>query len=150
MRCIIYHYIYSPMPCEGRFVHSQYVHHMQNHHLECVISRNDRTLNNDGWLLCTCLSAAKWMPQFHNDRNAIGLTYGGRNKMADILLTIPWNLLYKTHQIPNVKMILVSSCSCLCPIHWSHVLSREWRCSWSSADRRCSSYIWVIHNSTAY
>ena len=23
--------------------------------------------------------------------------------------------------------------SCICPIHWSHVLSREWRCSWSSA-----------------
>ena len=31
-------------------------------------------------------------------------------------------------------MLLVSSCSCLCPIHWSQVLSREWRCSWSSAD----------------
>ena len=43
-------------------------------------------------------------------------------------------------------MILVSSCSCLCPIHWSQVLSREWRCSWSSADRRCSNYIWVIDN----
>ena len=40
-------------------------------------------------------------------------------------------------------MILVSSCSCLCPIHWSQVWSREWRCSWSSADRRCSNYIWV-------
>ena len=25
-------------------------------------------------------------------------------------------------------MFLVSSCSCLCPIHWNHVLSREWRC----------------------
>ena len=29
-------------------------------------------------------------------------------------------------------------------------LSREWRCSWSSADRRCSNYIWVINNSIAY
>ena len=28
-------------------------------------------------------------------------------------------------------------------IHWSQVLSREWRFSWSSADRRCSNYIWV-------
>ena len=27
---------------------------------------------------------------------------------------------------------------------------REWRCSWSSADRRCSNYIWVIDNSIAY
>ena len=26
------------------------------------------------------------------------------------------------------------------------VTSREWRCSWSSADRRCSNYIWVIDN----
>ena len=47
-------------------------------------------------------------------------------------------------------MILVSSCSCLCPIHWNQVLNREWRCSWSSADRRCSNYIWVISNLIAY
>ena len=47
-------------------------------------------------------------------------------------------------------MFLVSSCSCLCPIHWSHVLSPEWRCSWSSADRRCSNYIWVINNFIAF
>ena len=25
-------------------------------------------------------------------------------------------------------------------------VSREWGCSWSSADRRCSNYIWVIDN----
>ena len=30
------------------------------------------------------------------------------------------------------------------------MLSREWRCSWSSADRRCSNYIWVIDNFFAY
>ena len=47
-------------------------------------------------------------------------------------------------------MFLVSSCSCLCPIHWSQVSSREWRCSWSSADRRCSNYIWVIVNFIGY
>ena len=28
----------------------------------------------------------------------------------------------------------------------SATLSWEWRCSWSSADRRCSNYIWVINN----
>ena len=43
-------------------------------------------------------------------------------------------------------MLLVSSCSCLYPFRWSQVLSWEWRCSWSSADRRCSNYIWVINN----
>ena len=30
------------------------------------------------------------------------------------------------------------------------MLSREWRCSWSNADRRCSNYIWVIDNFIAY
>ena len=29
-------------------------------------------------------------------------------------------------------MFLVSSCSCFCPILWSHVLSREWGCSWQA------------------
>ena len=43
-------------------------------------------------------------------------------------------------------MFLVSSRTCLCPIHWSQVLSWEWRCRWSSADRQCSNYIWVINN----
>ena len=43
-------------------------------------------------------------------------------------------------------MIIVSSCGCLHPIHWSQVLSREWRCNEGSADRRCSKYIWVINN----
>ena len=47
-------------------------------------------------------------------------------------------------------MVFLSSYSCLCPIHWSQVLSQEWRFSWSSADRRCSNYIWVINNFIAY
>ena len=47
-------------------------------------------------------------------------------------------------------MFFVSSCSCLCSIHWSQVLSWEWRCSWSSTDRQCSNYIWVINNFIAY
>ena len=47
-------------------------------------------------------------------------------------------------------MLLVSSCSRIYPIRWSQVLSWEWRCSWSSADRRCSNYIWVIKNFIAY
>ena len=47
-------------------------------------------------------------------------------------------------------MFLVSSCSGLRTLHWSQVLSWEWRCSWSSADRRCSNYIWVINNFISY
>ena len=55
--------------------------------------------------------------------------------------------LIKDAKHPKTEMFLVSSCSCLCPIQWSQVLSREWRCSWS---RRCSNYIWVIDNFIAY
>ena len=47
-------------------------------------------------------------------------------------------------------MFLVSSCSCLCLVHLSQVLSREWRCTWSRTDRRCSIYIGVINNFIAY
>ena len=47
-------------------------------------------------------------------------------------------------------MFLISSCSRLCQIHWCQALSWESRCSWSSADRRCSNYIWVINNIIAY
>ena len=47
-------------------------------------------------------------------------------------------------------MFFLSSCSCLCQIRWNQVLSREWRCSWSRADRRCPNYIWVINNVIAH
>ena len=63
-------------------------------------------------------------------------------------LRMTWPRYYR--QISNISrtksQILVSSCSCLCPIHWRQLSSREWRCSWSSADRRCSNYIWAINN----
>ena len=56
----------------------------------------------------------------------------------------------QTSNISHTKsqnlIFLVLSCSFLYPIHWSQVLSREWRCSWSSADRRFSDYIRVINN----
>ena len=60
------------------------------------------------------------------------------------------------HQVSNISRtksqhkILIVSWGCLCRIPWSQMLSREWRCSWSSADRRCSNYIWVIDNFIAY
>ena len=34
--------------------------------------------------------------------------------------------------------------------YWSLVISGEWRCSWSCADRQCSNYIWLINNLIAY
>ena len=48
------------------------------------------------------------------------------------------------------NLILISSCSCLWPIQQNQVLSWEWRCSWSSADRQCTNYIWVINNFIAH
>ena len=63
----------------------------------------------------------------------------------------------KYRKVSNIRrtksqnlIIIVSSCSCLRPIDWSRELSRSLRCSWSSADRRCSNYIWVIDNFIAY
>ena len=47
-------------------------------------------------------------------------------------------------------MFLILPQLCCCSIHWSQVLSREWRCSWSNTDRRCSNYIWVINNFIAH
>ena len=47
-------------------------------------------------------------------------------------------------------MFLISACRCLCAIYWSQTLSGVWRCSWSSAGRRCSNYIWVINNSIVF
>ena len=35
-------------------------------------------------------------------------------------------------------------------MYWSQVLSREWRCSWSSAGRRCSDYICVVNTFIVY
>ena len=51
---------------------------------------------------------------------------------------------------PNLKTSMFLVCSCLCPIHWSQVLIREWGCIWSNADSRCSNYIWVISKFIAY
>ena len=48
------------------------------------------------------------------------------------------------HQLRHV-VCDIGYCSCLFPIHWSQVLCREWWCSWSSADRRCCNYIWVMN-----
>ena len=53
------------------------------------------------------------------------------------------------HQIPKLKWFS-SRLAGLCPIYWGQVLSREWRCSCSSTDRRCCNYIWVINNFIAY
>ena len=54
------------------------------------------------------------------------------------------------HQIPKLEcfssrlaVVFVQSIGARCS-------SWEWRRSWSSTDRRCSSYIWVMNNLIAY
>ena len=47
-------------------------------------------------------------------------------------------------------MFFISSCSCLCAVYQSQVLSWERKCNWSSADGRCSNYIWVINSFIAF
>ena len=64
----------------------------------------------------------------------------------DKLTAYPSNLSYKSHQITEL-ICFSSRLLVVCP---SRVLSREWRCSWNSADRRCSNYIWVINNFITY
>ena len=59
---------------------------------------------------------------------------------------VPSNLLYKLHQVTKLKCFLSRLAVVFAQIHWSQVFSREWRCSWSSTDRWCSNYIWVINN----
>ena len=49
-----------------------------------------------------------------------------------------------------IKKIIASSCSCHCPMHRRQMLSREWRCSWSSTDRRYSNHTWVISKFITY
>ena len=63
------------------------------------------------------------------------------------LTIFPSNLYHKVHQHLKVSHL---DLRCLCPIHWNQVFSREWRCNWGSADRRCSNCIWVINNVIAY
>ena len=48
----------------------------------------------------------------------------------------------------KTEMFLVSSWSCLCPVHWSQVLCREWRCISSSAAVPITSEWWKISLAT--
>ena len=70
------------------------------------------------------------------------------NEMSLVILHVN-SLIQDTHN-NEIWMFLVSSSSCFCPIHWRQVLSWEWRCTWSSTDRRCSNYISAINNFIAY
>ena len=95
-----------------------------NHSFTCVRQR----ISLDSLFWCA-------MAKFVVDLSGLSRLFGTYRKVSNIRRTKSQNL-----------MLLVSSCSCPNSIRWSQVLSWEWRCSWSSADRRCSNYIWVINN----
>ena len=98
-------------------------------------------------------------PMHHFSDHISSLSCGIKN-----ILDIGWNIVTSVeghcniyHETSNIcapnlntKLFLVSSCSCICLIHWIRVLSREWRCSWSAANRQCSNYIWVISKFISY
>ena len=66
------------------------------------------------------------------------------------------HMMYRYHHISNISHTKSPNFNVTCLIlqlsllmYWSQVLSQEWRCNWSSAERRCSNCIWVISNSIA-
>ena len=56
------------------------------------------------------------------------------------LLNLRWKEKNENIQIWS-RYSLFKNTGCSLPASSSAALSREWRCSWSSADRRCSNYI---------
>ena len=90
--------------------------------------------------------------------------YGKVNNLEQFFMDIFFMLIvsftyHAYHQTSNIRCTeslnwnvshLILQFSCLCPIHWSQVWSREWRCNWSSTNRWCSNYIWVTNNFIAY
>ena len=66
-----------------------------------------------------------------------------------IQVSHPQSSVWNYRQIFNIRGAK-SPNGFLYTIHLSQVLGREWRCSWSSAYKRCSKYIWVVNNYFAY
>ena len=86
-------------------------------------------------------------------RGILQLTWDNGLLLAKIIVPYKWNYCHSAkmtyRKISNIRrakspnlMFLVSSCSCLCPIQWSQVLSREWRCSWSSTGAAPTTSEW--------
>ena len=78
--------------------------------------------------------------------------YGHNKTMSNKTMSISYWMHHQTSNKRGTKPQKLNVLSRLAVVvaQSSQVLSREWRCSWSSADRRCSNYIWVISNCIAY
>ena len=98
------------------------------------------------------LSQCQWRNHGINEWNKSEITHSNSRQRFSyvhdpwLVMKLPSNIKYKTHQIPKPKFLSSRLEVVFCPNHWNQVLSREWRCSWSSAARRCSNYIWEINN----
>ena len=56
----------------------------------------------------------------------------------------------RRNQIPQLKCFSSRFVVVFAQSIEARFLRRKWRCSWSSADRRCSNYIWVIDRFIAH
>ena len=116
-------------------------------HYDVTIMYTDQPWTDPSWIYNFAIAdSADWFDNSCNREN--GACHRAAVVEATIIATVKPPI-YNTPN-PQTQMFSSSSCRCLCPIHWSQVLSRERRCSWSSADRRCSNYIWVINDFIAY
>ena len=95
---------------------------------------SDKNMFNFAESSCACWWYNCWDNQRHSEHQFLGV----------YIMEPTIKPLIKGAPNPKTWIILVLSSSCLCAIRWYYMLNREWRCSWSSADRWCSNYIWVI------
>ena len=94
--------------------------------------------------LCFLRDVFSLCKKFHCTR--MGLTKFHCIRDWDDYTILPSNL----YQIPKLSNISHLALQLLLPNPLSQVLSQEWRCSWSRANRWCSNYNWVVNNFIAY
>ena len=132
-----------------------------SHHLNLCLSASPQGITRPQWvntcLLEMCLNSVHCLLQVDNEENVlvclriiielhkqyrpqINTEVSVMSMVTDTIGVKPLLANDNYHKISNIRR------SRLCHIYWRQVLSREWRCSWSSADRRCSNYIWVIND----
>ena len=90
-----------------------------------------------GWM--AKLGSSQCRSVWHMYGDHITYSSSGYHKISNISHT-------KSKNLNDSHLILQLSL----PNPLNQVLSREWRCSWTSANRQCSNYIWMINNFIVY
>ena len=70
---------------------------------------------------CTCVDKQQWQCYQHVNQGEIRYW----RVVDSSCVVVYYCQISNIRQTKSKKMFLASSCSCLCPIHWSQVLSRE-------------------------